>query len=445
MRTAARPSSFTRLADGLLAPARWLEKARGRRRQALALLYVAVVAVSAFLCWWASSLNGLPNVGDPFDVSEFDRVSVPDEDNAFVLYRQARDRFEPLDQELSKLRKGGQSWSQVAPEIRAWVESNREAIHLWQQGAERSRALVMPPRELDFDTNLGVLQSLRDIVRVADLDAGRLEESGDPIGAWGRYRAILRCSRHVGISGCVIARLVGGGMLQVSAPRIIARAANPQVNADMLREALHEVNACEAMTPPVSEAIKIEYLSLMKELGAPQRWVNHSLKEDKTRYHHLRGSATVRMFVCREPERIQRIARLIFANWLAFCDRPPNQRPKLATALDLYEPEANAPKGATALPPQTLERWEKSAFMLGEYLPNVGVLLKRGFDRERGTFGALKVHLAEQLYLREHGVPPKTLGALVGPYLVSLPDGFEPDEPPESDPPDSAAKHVSKP
>jgi len=323
---------------GLMIPAIWLERAHGRRRLALALLYILIIFVGAFFLWWATSLNGLPNVGDPFDVSDFDRVNVPDQENAFVLYRQARGRYQPLDKEFWNLHKTGQPWSQAALEIRAWVESNRESIEIWQQGAQRPRALEIAPRDLDFDSNLGILQVLRNFARVAELDGSRLEEAGDVAGAWGRYRAILRCSRHAGMSGCIVTRLIGASMVQVAAPRIIAWAANPGVSSGLVREALDEVNACDAMTPPVSEAIKIEYLSLFKALHAPKRWVNEALKDDQEWYHHLRGSVTGRMFVRREPERSQRIARLIFANWLAYCDEPSSQQPKVATALELTSP-----------------------------------------------------------------------------------------------------------
>jgi len=62
--------------------------------------------------------------------------------------------------------------------------------------------------------------------------------------------------------------------------------------------------------------------------------------------------------------------------------------------------------------------------MLERYLPDVGVMLKKSIGRERSMFDALKVQLAEQLYLREHGKPPENLKALIGPHLKSLPDGY---------------------
>ena len=46
--------------------------------------------------------------------------------------------------------------------------------------------------------------------------------------------------------------------------------------------------------------------------------------------------------------------------------------------------------------------------------------------QERRCMAALVVTLAEQLYRREHGAPPRSPRDLVGPYLKELPDDDEP-------------------
>ncbi len=48
-------------------------------------------------------------------------------------------------------------------------------------------------------------------------------------------------------------------------------------------------------------------------------------------------------------------------------------------------------------------------------------------DRERTRQAGLVVHLADQLYRREHGgAPPPSPSALVGHYLKALPEAFDP-------------------
>src|SRR5690349_17957153 len=80
----------------VLAPLRWLERARGRKRLALVALYLVLLAVAAFFGWWASSLRGLPDIGDPFDVAAFRAEGVPPEQDAYTHYRRASQLFRPL-------------------------------------------------------------------------------------------------------------------------------------------------------------------------------------------------------------------------------------------------------------------------------------------------------------------------------------------------------------
>ena len=67
---------------------RWQTGGRGRLLTiAVSLGLIAVVGVTI---WRARSLDGLPDVGDPFDVAEARRtVELPDADNAFVAYAAA--------------------------------------------------------------------------------------------------------------------------------------------------------------------------------------------------------------------------------------------------------------------------------------------------------------------------------------------------------------------
>src|ERR1700716_2472904 len=72
-----------------LMPLYWLERARGRRRLALLLAYGLVAAALGLLTWRVACLNSLPDVGDPPDLATLRSLKVPDERNAYVLYRAA--------------------------------------------------------------------------------------------------------------------------------------------------------------------------------------------------------------------------------------------------------------------------------------------------------------------------------------------------------------------
>src|SRR5262249_54954950 len=74
-------------------PSKAVELLRKRLRQLLRVVVVlaacVAVAATALAIWWLNSLNGLPDIGDPFDVAAFRAFRLPDEQNAFTYLRRA--------------------------------------------------------------------------------------------------------------------------------------------------------------------------------------------------------------------------------------------------------------------------------------------------------------------------------------------------------------------
>ena len=66
------------------------KRLRQLRRVTLALVIGLAVAATGLAIWWLNSLNGLPDIGDPFDVAAFRALSIPDDQNAFALLRRAQ-------------------------------------------------------------------------------------------------------------------------------------------------------------------------------------------------------------------------------------------------------------------------------------------------------------------------------------------------------------------
>ena len=434
MPTAARPRPSRAAFDLLMTPARWLEQARGRRRGVLLASYLLLGGIAGVFGRRAVSLNGLPDVGDPFDVRAEVAIDVPEAENAFVLYGQAAAKLKELNAEDWRRFAMISTWSQSDPAYRRWVETNREASDLIRRGSERPKGLYHRPGESTFETPLEVTQRLRQFARLAPMEASRLEEAGDLAGAWAWHRALLRASRHVGGHGTSIQALIGIAMLRVASGPASTWAADPRVGAPLLRRALRDVMDCEAMSPRASDALRVEYLCMMKAIDAPGPLLRYELAGDPVWYHHLTGLMRAGLYLKREPERSRRVTRLAFANWLAQCDRPPNGRARLAMRAPdvyLYDADPAAPAAANALPPGTAGEWMKSTELAARFGP-MYFWVVAAFDRDRRTLAALKVTLAEQLYRREHGRPPGTLGALVSPDLPALPDGYEAGDPPIS-------------
>ena len=109
-----------------------LQLLRKRLRQFVRVLLVVTiglaVAAGALAIWWLNSLNGLPDIGDPFDVTAF-RAAIPDERNAFAWFRRAEKMLTPWPELPGAVDRFSPtvSWSKADPRLRAWVEENRRA------------------------------------------------------------------------------------------------------------------------------------------------------------------------------------------------------------------------------------------------------------------------------------------------------------------------------
>jgi hypothetical protein len=407
---------------------------------------VVLAGSTALMTWWTTTLMGLPDVGDPFDVAAFTEAPVADDDNAYVLYREAIARWVPSSDQPTNF-----DWPAAGPVEKAWLERNREAIGLWRRGTERTKALYVPLRSMTIMTQLPVLDRIRWFMRLAKLEGGRLEAEGDMEGAWQWYRAIFRCSRHLGHLASWIERLVGLQMHALACRELTRWSADPRVGPALLRKALDAAIADYALTGPVSDNFKVEYLAFLKTYDDPElvwkcfndqgtvgpgppAWFARDLRV---------FSVTKRMM--NEPERSRRVARLVYANLLAVCDRPPDRRPPVAATLnvspagtptklvDLYEPDAAFPDAAKALSPESIARWFDTTVYARRLMPAIFNVLS-AIDRERATQANLVIALANRLYEIERGKPPATFEDLVGPYLKALPEGFQSSTEPKGKP-----------
>jgi hypothetical protein len=441
----------------ITAPFRWLF---GSRPRALTAAAVLLAMIAAPVVWWSTQLLGLPDVGDPFDPEAFRSFTIPDDRNAFVLYRQATDRLKPLDGaiESSGARVVGglpmvsgllptqargpsrdekidllAAWPQADPRIRRWAEENREAMAIYRRGAERPDAFD-PVQEWPKDSDNW--RALRSLHLLGLLEASRLEERGDMAGAWGWYRTALRASYHFGRYGSQSRRFVAQRWRNEILARLTAWSADPRTSPATVRQALDEVLACGALAPSDSYTIKAEYPGILRSLDSPSNPVR-ALPLD--RLSSLFGDSQYRLSPeqmraildawrswRREPERSRRVIRLAFANWLAYYDLPPERRPapdlNLPGPYDFYTFGPEAPAGARALSPEALDRWLRTTYDAQESLPFWTSYFRPLRVREQADHRALVVLLASELYRRDHGDYPPRDEVLVGPYLKELPD-----------------------
>ena len=439
-------------------PSKTVQLLRKRLRQLLRVVVVlaacVAVAATALAIWWLNSLNGLPDIGDPFDVAAFRAFRLPDEQNAFTYLRRASEKLTPI---VGMVGGNGAdpgelkfSWSIANPTLREWAGENREAFELFQQGAEQADAANPAGDPTDDRSIHGGL------ITLALLEASRREESGDTAGAWDCYRAVLRTITHLRRRGSTLQRQHAREASRLLQRRLTDWATGPRTTISQLRTALEVVLENEPKPEWDLFAVKYGYLELM---GALERPIPLSAQQeiegewtfrlgDMSLSPEMVGQLeAARRFLLREPERSRRVLRLLCANYLAHAEtrgRQPRKPAVLAVftyltstnpitkgkfRIPLYPVGPEAPAGARALPPQDVAGWLVATL-------DARLRLLRGYDewlppvraRDRRTVADRRAHrdlvimLATEIYRRERGAPPPTEDALVGTYLQSLPD-----------------------
>ena len=401
---------------------------RRRRKVVATSIFVLMIGLGSLAVMRATSLRGLPEIGPPFDVERAGTIDLPDDQNAYTFYRRAHDLLKR--NETRTMLGFYPDWSQVAPGQIEYLESNREALSVWYEGTRRDRGVYFQPRDANADVLLPVCQTLRTFLRLANLEAIRLEHEGDLNGSWSWIRANLRASRHSGQYGFWIERVVGIAHFESSSMQATRWSDQPGVDASMLRRALDDVLAIEAIRTPTSNVLKNEYYDLMNtldDLGMRERAVNSRYPREQVTAPRaaLERLLMVRAILIREPERSRRVGRLVLANWLAVCDLPADER-KRRLVLGLKNPIYAAAEGEVPpITPEELDGWFESTYYMRELL-SFWKGMERSTSRDERNRANLIVHLAMELYKREHGKEATSVRTLVGPYLKELPVGYVP-------------------
>jgi hypothetical protein len=414
------------------------DRARGRRRLGR-VFFVGALLVPAFLqAWRVWSMAVLPDPGDPFDLATLRAPELPDDRNAVMLYRVARDHLRPLGMPAPAPvwlpGRGGPPASSAArrpqtpPDVGQWVEANREAIDLWVSATECPDSAEIEPTEGEPNPGQETLRVLREFAQLARLEAGRLEAKGDMAGALRMHEGVLRSSRHASLQDTLTGRLASVSLHAEAADSLEAWARDPRTDAALLRRALKDALGFAEDRVPLSRPFRRAYRRAMDVLADPERVAN-AVEDKSAREGGDDGPDTFShsfwSWFLNEPERTRRVYRLWAANWLAYCDLPHHRRPALRDkgGLAQFLPGADQVPGAHRLAPLALQRAYREALLARVILPPAGRVLAAS-DKQVRRHDALVVTLAEQLYRREHGALPKTLGDLIGPDLPALPESY---------------------
>jgi hypothetical protein len=409
-----------------LAPAIWFERARGRKRLALFLLYASIALVVALFGAREAQLAGLPIVPEPFDVDAFRRDRIDLAGPPYSLYAEA----ERLLPDASETRatffrlSAAPDWAAAGPEERAFHLRCQAALARFRdasaQGAPvRTRAAVVRDARDPQDPRPGLVSWLG---RRALLEASRQLRSGKPDEAWTWILAALRASRHSQWTN----RSDGFWLVDAVATSARTWGEDPSVTEPLLRRAIDGSIAAHELEAPVGESVKqvyLDYLNWIERDEAKAQFFNRTMLADWEAYPSM---LHVRWFFLNEPERSRRVGRIHFTRWLMECDLPMSEREIMVYGFPTPPRKLRAtwPDGLTT---GQLESWESSAWLFRSFRSqSIGV--QRQLDAYRNLAKRVALRLAQSLRERVHYLPIKTLGELVGkeypPSAGALPFGL---------------------
>jgi hypothetical protein len=208
---------------------------------------------------------------------------------------------------------------------------------------------------------------------------------------------------------------------------------DPRNTLTLLRQAIADALEAQRLESMPSEFVKAEYIRLVQALADPdQRYHQIPKSPEGGEWQYSPAIQIPRLFVENEPELTLRLARQVYSRWLAQCDRPPVKRTpihQVTHSASFYTTPANTDFGMTDA---DLAAWIDRSTLFSSYSTSLFLSLSL-LDTDRDTPRRAALHLAQNLYVRESGKPPPSLGDLVGawyPVGEPLPGEYRPSDPP---------------
>ena len=371
--------------------------------------------VTAAFVFRAVRLGCLPDIGDPFDVSQVDTVDVDPANNAFPGYQRASALLVPGNQEgLEAALQDG--WGGADPDLRKWVEDNHPALTQFLSASAAGESVLIQPSELVPDA-FSLVVLLREFTKLSRIEASRQIDQGDLASAWETLLAALRASRHCGMHGDVTERIIGIGLHKATVEGMIPWSQHPDATAAQLRQALRDVRSAFKLTSATHVMLQLEYVRLQAMLRDPEA-LRQQVEGTQTG-KLVEDLGPTGLYFVGEPEFSRRMLQHMFANYLGQCDRPWTSRTPIHEKL--YEPDPSLPARSTQLRPDDMRSQYYSLTFANWIIPAVGAAI-RNVDVERARQGELELVLALQAYFRDHGEFPENSAAVISDDLPNLPD-----------------------
>lgn len=362
-------------------------------------------------------LSLVPQTAEPFDTQALLSFSLPNEQNAYVEFRQASAITKWIANEHRKELDDAMDgeWSDASDAVRKWLDDNRPALELWKKGAAKPDAQTPLGPRLDKAGVTGKEFRYQSPHRLVYLEALRLRAEGQPQEALELLLMGFRCSHHIGRRGEHIERLRGFGIEGTMTHGIVKWAQDPIVTSELLHQALVELEKLHQQEPPLSPSFQIEYLRILADIRSAVRREGDPAWDTKP---HWQRMGELAYGVISEPEVSERCLKHVFRNRLSQVDKPVRQRTRQSGSHGYFEPDPSQPH----LPqPSKLDEWINHAYFGESYIDSEALILPAA-RRLEARYALRKTVLALEMYRRQQGSYPETLASLAPDMLSEIPD-----------------------
>ena len=423
---------MTSPARGHQPPTRTPSRLRGLLPWKCVLSCILVLLLLGPLVWWQSPLRDVPDIGDPFPVSEL-LEPIPAETNAYPLFEEAYALLVPVSDEDSQEyhQQEDDGWDPTDDVLNDYLELNRPALEKWRAATERNDFQVVPVLELTDGIYLPNFGAVRDLICWSHVEIERLAEIGRPAQALPWLRASFRASALITRNEPWLSTMVGTACFAISVDSAETWMHYSAVTADELLRLASVVQESTRLMERPSTIVKLECLVSRRESNA---W---SYEEMRRVYDQMEQVALfdfdppfdsrVEVWLRAEPEFSRRLIAHMTVNHLAHVDAPRRGRPPLLDD-DLFDaaPPDEAPDGI--LPPADLLPLLRSSKLIKAEERSLLASHLEAIERCKVRSACLQVALVSQAYHRRHGEFPDELSELQPKYLAELPDDpYSPD------------------
>ncbi len=392
-------------------------------RYVIPLMLFVGLLLSPFI-YYRHLIDGIPDIGDPFDVEAFGTVVIADEDNARLDFDAAVAMLVPLPKIPGRELQGelfdavDEGWPSATQEIRQWVEDNRPALERWKVGTDKSDFLLHQPKDLHVSLSLPQVQEIRTILHLVHLEQSRLLVEGKISDAWIWTRALFRSSRQIGFHGTGMQRMLGAIYHVSDVIHLHELAQHPAMTEELLREMLDELHRSYQKTPPKSMFVKCEYLTFKNLIHDPEMMAGFMKpgKDAKANGIHV---AFVTNFGF-EPRMAQLVSQHYFAHLLDQIDLPVKDRQPWTGLLEMFEPDPGRSYPTGILNPAEVDAFYMKSILARTSLSSGIRELDEACLKEETRQYALELCLALQIFHKRNGVYPDHLNSLVEAKLIDV-------------------------